>query len=511
MNKIKEFKINEIPLRYRVCFFASLIWGLLAHGFMLANKLSYHDDINNFGVGATFHFGRWMLSVFGVSSRVLFGTSNFSLPWFSGIVCILVLAFAACYIIKIFDIKKPVFCVALAGVIVAFPSITAVFGFMFFGIHYCIDVFFTVLSVYFFSRKKNLTDFLFGGIFFTWAIGIYQSLISFELTLLILVMIKRSLDEERTFKEFFKEGLYYVGCCILSLIAYLLITKITCAVMNEPLADYKGISNFGVTSVSGYISRVARAYKVSLLIALDSHSNVFPTYTMKIIWWLLLIFEFVYLIYDSIKRKSVSNLIQKLILFLLLPLGLGFTYVMSESVSVLQMFSETVPFILCAIIAEKYICSENNKVKILTVSASIVLLFSGIYYARFANICYFKLDFQQQQAIGYYTNMITRIQSLEGYSDELPVAVLNIENISDKNISYVKQYDFVTVIPYNDSQEQFLSNYKWDDFMKMWCGYEPDYIEDTTEVENNPIVKDMPHYPDYGSVRIVDGVIVVKF
>ena len=133
MNKIKEFKINEIPLRYRVCFFASLIWGFLAHGFMLANKLSYHDDINNFGVGATFHFGRWMLSVFGVSSRVLFGASNFSLPWFSGIICILVLAFAACYIIKIFDIKKPLLCVAVAGIIVAFPSITAVFGFMFFG------------------------------------------------------------------------------------------------------------------------------------------------------------------------------------------------------------------------------------------------------------------------------------------------------------------------------------------------------------------------------------------
>lgn len=510
MNKIKDFKINEIPLRYRVCFFATLIWGLLAHGFMLANKLSYHDDINNFGVGATFHFGRWMLSVFGVSSRVLFGTSNFSLPWFSGIICIVTLAFAACLLIKVFDIKKTLLCVAVAGIIVAFPSITAVFGFMFFGIHYCIDVLFTVLSVYFFSKKKNIKGFLLGGIFFTWAIGIYQSLISFEITLLLLVMIKKNLEEERGFKDFFKEGLYYVGCCILSLIAYLLITKITCAVMNEPLSDYKGISNFGVTSASGYISRIARAYKVAFLVSLDPHSNVFPTYTMKIIWIALLAFEFVYCLFVSLKRKSVTSFIQVLVLFILLPLGLAFTYVMSESVSVLQMYSETIPFILFAFIAEKNIFAES-KTRVLISFAYSILLFSGIYYSRFANICYFKLDFQQQQAIGYYTNLITRIQTLEGYSDELPVAVLNIENISDKNIPYVKQYDFVTVIPYNDSQEQFLSNYKWDDFMKMWCGYEPEYIEDTTEVENNDIVKAMPHYPDDGSVKIVDGVVVVKF
>ena len=121
MKNIEELNINKIPLHYRITFFASLFWGLFAHGFMMANKLSYHDDINNFGVGATFHFGRWMLSVFGVSSRVLFGTRNFSLPWFSGIICILLLGIAACFIINLFDIKKPLTCISLAGLIVAFP------------------------------------------------------------------------------------------------------------------------------------------------------------------------------------------------------------------------------------------------------------------------------------------------------------------------------------------------------------------------------------------------------
>lgn len=510
MTNIEELNINKIPLRYRITFFTSLFWGLLAHGFMMPNKLSYHDDINNFGVGATFHFGRWMLSIFGVSSRVLFGTRNFSLPWFSGIICILLLGIAACFIINLFDIKKPLICIAIAGLIVTFPSITSVFGFMFFGIHYCIDVLFTVISVWFFCKQKNWKGFLFGGIFFTCAIGIYQSLISFELSLLILFMIKEGLGDEKEFKNFLKEGLYYVGCCILSLIAYLLVTKITCAVMNEPLADYKGINNFGITSVSGYISRIIQAYKVVFLITHDAHSNVFPTYTMKIIWLVILIFEISYCLFITFNTKKLSNFFQMLILMLLLPLGIGFTYVMSETVSVLQMYSQTIPFILLTLISEKYFTYEN-KTKVIAWITYGIILFSSIYYSRFANICYFKLNFQQQQAIGYYTTLITRIQSLEGYSDELPVAVLNIDKINDKNISHVEQYDFIKVIPYDDSSELFLSNYKWQDFMKMWCGYDPDYIEDTTELEENPLVKEMSSYPDCGSIKIIDNYIVVKF
>lgn len=510
MKDIENLNLEKVPVKYRVAFFSSLLWGLFAHGFMLANKLSYHDDINNFGVGATFHFGRWMLSVFGVGSRVLFGTKNFSLPWFSGLVCILLLAVAACFLIKLFEIEKPLLCAAVAGVVVAFPSITSVFGFMFFGVHYCIDVLFTVLSVFFFCKKKNTAGFLLGVVFFTCAIGIYQSLISFELSLLLLYMIKESFERDVSLKDFFKEGLYYVGCCVLSVIAYFIVTKATCAIMNEPLADYKGISNFGLTSASGYVSRIIQAFKVVLLVTVDPHSNVFPTYTMKIIWLCALLFEFAYCVIFAAKAKSAARLLQTLVLFVLLILGMGFTYVMSGNVSVLQMYSQTIPFILLAIIAQRYF-SCQKRARSLAYVLCAVLAFTGIYYSRFANICYFKLDFQQQQAIGYYTNLISRIQSVDGYSDELPVAVLNIENINDKNVPHVPQYNFVTVIPYNDSQEQFLANYKWDDFMKMWCGFEPDYIEDTAEIQNKPAVQEMLSYPDAGSIKIVDGVVVVKF
>lgn len=47
--------------------------------------------------------------------------------------------------------------------------------------------------------------------------------------------------------------------------------------------------------------------------------------------------------------------------------------------------------------------------------------------------------------------------------------------------------------------------------MAYWCGFSHEEITETSEVESMQEVQDMPSYPDSGSVRIINGVIVVKF
>ena len=43
---------------------AVLICGLVTHGYILTNKISYHDDsVNYIGVGATFGSGSWALAL----------------------------------------------------------------------------------------------------------------------------------------------------------------------------------------------------------------------------------------------------------------------------------------------------------------------------------------------------------------------------------------------------------------------------------------------------------------
>jgi len=46
--------------------------------------------------------------------------------------------------------------------------------------------------------------------------------------------------------------------------------------------------------------------------------------------------------------------------------------------------------------------------------------------------------------------------------------------------------------------------------MKCWCGYAPTFA-DAKKYENNYIVQSMPRYPNDGSIKIIDNVIIVKF
>lgn len=46
--------------------------------------------------------------------------------------------------------------------------------------------------------------------------------------------------------------------------------------------------------------------------------------------------------------------------------------------------------------------------------------------------------------------------------------------------------------------------------MKMWCGFDPIVLK-ASDYEWMPEVLQMPNYPDEGSIKMIDGVIIVKF
>ena len=75
----EKLKVNESLLKTVLC--SATFWGLLAHGMVLFNKYSFHDDVRYFNeVGATYESGRWMLGILGSLSANLLGSKNYSLP-----------------------------------------------------------------------------------------------------------------------------------------------------------------------------------------------------------------------------------------------------------------------------------------------------------------------------------------------------------------------------------------------------------------------------------------------
>ena len=102
----------------RLPFLSAVLAGLGAHGYAFGNKLLNHDEIESlFGKGATVTSGRWGLELV----KILF--PDWSMPWIYGLVSLVLIAFAACLMLKTLDIHTRPMRILIPALVATFPSL----------------------------------------------------------------------------------------------------------------------------------------------------------------------------------------------------------------------------------------------------------------------------------------------------------------------------------------------------------------------------------------------------
>jgi len=137
----------------------------------------------------------------------------------------------------------------------------------------------------------------------------------------------------------------------------------------------------------------------------------------------------------------------------------------------------------------------------------VISLFWGIVYITYTNNLYMRNEIRQSAAQSYFTRLTSRIESTEGYDDQLPVLVIGEPDGSTIIDKAIWQGGSVRTNPYHYS---IISSYNWKKYAEMWCGYKPNYVKDSPLAEDERVAA-MPIYPDDGSIQIIDGTLVVKF
>lgn len=107
----------------------------------------------------------------------------------------------------------------------------------------------------------------------------------------------------------------------------------------------------------------------------------------------------------------------------------------------------------------------------------------------------------------YFTTMITQIKSTEGYKDDMPVAYINFNDKQDSSLTINEELSGVNTIPYYDTNIM-INNFAIRSFIANWCGFSPQL--DYSAFQALPEVQEMTCYPDEGSIKIIDGIVVVK-
>ncbi len=506
---------------YRYLFLLSTLIGIICHGFMIFNKFSLNDDNDClFRLGITFEQGRWAIGLLDLFAQKL-STYNFSLPVFNGVLMIIFISLAICVLCEIFEIKDKISRVLIAGIMMVFPEIASTLGFMFQAWTWGMALLLIVIADYLILKNITLKSIV-AGFLICISLGLYQGFLATGICICNLYFCFR---HSSTLKEDVFTLLKTILFFVLGVIEYLLANSLFLKLTHTQMTSYQNMDSWGIVSAKEYLERIKQSafvfFKGDIAYVEVGHK----LYPICIITFGLVILVWLIHLYKSFKNEK-HIAVWKTLIMLCLPFAFGFHYIISGAIVHPEMLYSSC-FVLISLIVfvekTKHVnCdsadseSKTNKTNIKSswyvvlnrYVSYVVVCIMFIVFFRYDNILYFKAYAEHEEDVAFLNRLATRIQSVEGYNDDYPVLLYNVEQINDNSFFRHPQLSRYDYLPYKD-QVNNMDIY-W--YLNNWIGYGPQMAteSDSEKIVDSSEFVEMPIYPDDGSIRIIDGIIVVK-
>lgn len=359
-----------------------------------------------------------------------------------------------------------------------------------------------------YSKKDSIPGIIVSGILISISLGIYQAYIGFFTSLALLFLLKLTICENKDYKYILKKILNIMISGAIGIGIYLFMNRLLCRLWNQT-------SSYSEQNLAHLPNAVIAAYKKFYAFFMNNFYGINPYTGLQWIIKILLLFTIVGFLYIVFHKKDLSlvNKLMGIILFCLFPLAVNFIYVITlndVTVHALMLYPLSLVFLLPYVVFTASKCwIRNNGYWVV----SIGMFFIICSFIKVDNVAYQYSGFMQEQAIAYCTNLVGSIKSCEDYSDEYPVAFLGMGTNEMEDASMTIDSGFqvsLTALEFN--MKQVIDDYTYKQYLAMHCGYSPMYIgnEEKEKLKEHPEIQEMPCYPKAGSIKIIDGVVVVK-
>ena len=486
---------NALPL------LTAFLTGLIAYTFCFTHKLEIHDDLNNmFSQGYPVSSGRWGLAFI----EKLFPTV--SIPWFNGLVSLLLISLAVCLIIRMFEIRKPLLQLLLSAVLVAFPSQMTTFAYMFTTIQYAVSLLLSVTAAYCLTRQKNLRQMVFAGVLLVISLSIYQPYLAVCTSLLIVWCFSLCLSEEHTGREVVVLGLRYIVVIVISMLVYYGILALVKRFSDMPLNEY---AENNLNSFSDILRGVLVAYTSFAGYFLRGHYDIVRpgiSFAAHLVLLLVTIFLLV-LHFVSPRSRIKGRLWAALLCLFLLPLGINCLRLISSLFHNLMVYGFVSFYVLVAVVLERCLPEAGEKWKVpagnlctdVTAASLAVILISNVY---FANAIYLDMYMQEEQAKAFYQGVVASLTQQEDFDENSWVVFFGEKD-------FLKDYPLISTANQAGIKEGIIQTYSQNYFIKYFLGLDlnanslteatiPEGWDDIIDWEE---VIAMPSYPYSGSIR----------
>jgi len=491
-----EYAVDNITAavrRNKAPLLSALLFSLAAYMFVFTNKLLNLDEVAGlFGKGETLSSGRWALWL----SSFIF--PDYSMPWINGLLCVMMLSVSAAIITAVLKIENPVYQVLFAGLFVTFPSQIITFSYMFTCAPYALAVLMAVLSVYL-TLKGGSVNYIFAAIFLCLSLGIYQAYITVTASLYVVYFIREVMYTDLSVREILKKGALCIANMLLALVLYFIINKL---VMRFAVTEYNSYASAAMNSeIKSLLSGLRVAFTAFFGYFYKGYYHLAPTKFSMALHIVCLAVSVIMSVMWIVKSRDKGRKILLAALLAVFPISVNCIYIISSQRHTLMLlgFSSVYLLMICIAGAVK----ENKLKKVLTVCLALALV-CNIFYS---NRIYLKMKLEYEEAYSFYSTLISRVKSTEGY-DADTMLIIN-GDADEKNLVYksneIDTSDIVGLM------EGLLNIYSRYDFIKYYVGYDYNPIDwdGWAELDAMDEVNKMPLYPFDGSVRKFGDYMVV--
>lgn len=491
--------------RLKICFAATALCMLLAHGFAWFNLFPSHDGtIVVFDADVVMlQLGRWVeLPYF----RFLRGRVNN--PWLNGAYTVFWTSLAMYLASSLLQLGRKA-TAAVCGVFSTAISVTLLYATYYDKTDvYTCAMFLAFLGVYAVRRccRPWLGLLLCGGCLCL-SMGLYQGYIEFAIGLLLLCMLRDCLTTDLPWKDYLRQGITAIAGLLLGGVLYAVSMKAVLAYKHLELIDsYNGLQQMGRAGVADYLARLPGAYKqvFTTLLGYDVWNNR----GMRLATAVCLLLALVCLVL-ALRRKPRRALAQTAILLVLLPLGLNVVFLLSEQApTLLMLYPVYLVYALVLLLTETDTAPRSAAWLACVLCAFLTL--ENVIYANGA-YTYRKLVYENTR--GQVYTIMAKVQDLPGYVEgETPVVFSG--DFTDSNFTY--HNDLLRLYEEGDTGLSG-SAITYDGTIKWWfgniMGSSAKVVNTQAELDTwaeNPAVQAMPNYPASGSIAMVDGAAVIK-
>jgi hypothetical protein len=318
-------------------------------------------------------------------------------------------------------------------------------------------------------------------------------------------------DGNIEWKKTLKLAFYYLGCLVCGLVLYLILMKLSLFIMGQSLSSYKGFDSMG----SFRLSRITEILSLigTNFFGVFINNNLEISYNLitKAMYFVLFVIDIILVIGQVIRLfrdKENLKVILLMVFICCYVLAINGIYIMSEDGAYsLTYFSFVFMIILPLCLLDRSI--EINKTTVLVAIEYILTLAltAGIIcYCQFANGQYLSMDLSYRQAETYFTTLITQVKSVEGYSPDTPLCVIG--DVGNDTTLY--RNDIMAVFSMSGRDDALADAYSWKYIIEYYCGFNADYVGlEELDIEQD-VIDEMPNYPESGSIKLIDDVIVIK-